>query len=56
MSARSLGTLIAMAIFPMALVAQPILPTIDMHLHVRKADYMGPNPPPMCVPFATMPR
>jgi predicted TIM-barrel fold metal-dependent hydrolase len=27
-----------------------------MHLHARKADYIGPNPPPMCVPFERMPR
>lgn len=32
------------------------LPILDMHLHVRKADYMGPKPPAMCAPFATMPR
>jgi predicted TIM-barrel fold metal-dependent hydrolase len=31
-------------------------PILDMHLHVRRAGYMGPNPPPMCVPFAVMPR
>lgn len=36
--------------------AEQPLPVLDMHLHVRKADYMGPNPPPMCTPFATMPR
>ncbi|HOZ25924.1 MAG TPA: amidohydrolase family protein [Hyphomonadaceae bacterium] len=27
-----------------------------MHLHARRADYMGPSPPPMCAPFAAMPR
>ncbi len=32
------------------------LPIIDMHLHARKADYMGPNPPSMCAPFEMMPR
>ena len=32
------------------------LPIIDMHLHARRADYAGPNPPPMCAPFAVMPR
>ena len=32
------------------------LPIIDMHLHARKADYMGPNPLPMCAPFEMMPR
>ena len=31
-------------------------PVIDMHLHARHADYIGPNPPPMCAPFAAMPR
>lgn len=31
-------------------------PVIDVHLHVRHADYLGPNPPPMCTPFAVMPR
>ena len=41
---------------PMALSAEQRLPIIDMHLHVRKADYMGPHPPPMCAPFAVMPR
>ena len=32
------------------------LPIIDMHLHARRADYAGPNPPPMCAPFLVMPR
>jgi hypothetical protein len=36
--------------------ADPRLPIIDMHLHARKADYMGSNPPPMCAPFEVMPR
>lgn len=31
-------------------------PIIDMHLHVRAADYAGENPPPMCAPFEVMPR
>ena len=31
-------------------------PIIDMHLHARRADYAGPNPPPMCAPFQVMPR
>ncbi len=31
-------------------------PIIDMHLHARRADYAGPNPPPMCSPFSVMPR
>jgi|SRR5688572_18997688 len=36
--------------------AQSRLPIIDMHLHIRKADYIGPNPPAMCTPFPVMPR
>ena len=31
-------------------------PIIDMHLHARPANYFGANPPPMCAPFAVMPR
>lgn len=31
-------------------------PILDMHLHARHADYMGPEPPPMCTPFKVMPR
>ena len=27
-----------------------------MHLHARQAKYAGENPPPMCAPFAVMPR
>jgi hypothetical protein len=40
----------------MALRGEQRLPIIDMHLHVRKAGYMGPQPPPMCTPFTIMPR
>jgi hypothetical protein len=29
---------------------------IDMHLHARHARYARDNPPPMCTPFAIMPR
>src|SRR5687767_13859223 len=36
--------------------AEARLPIIDMHLHARKADYIGSNPPPMCTPFEVMPR
>ncbi|MEO8576458.1 MAG: amidohydrolase family protein, partial [Gemmatimonadales bacterium] len=44
-------------LFPsLAASAQTRAPIIDMHLHIRKADYMGPNPPPMCAPFSIMPR
>jgi predicted TIM-barrel fold metal-dependent hydrolase len=32
------------------------LPIIDMHLHARTAKYAGEDPPPMCTPFAVMPR
>jgi hypothetical protein len=32
------------------------LPIIDMHLHARRADYSGQDPPPMCTPFPIMPR
>ena len=32
------------------------LPILDMHLHARTAKYAGENPPPMCTPFAVMPR
>lgn len=32
------------------------LPIIDMHLHARQAGYAGPDPWPMCAPFAAMPR
>ena len=36
--------------------AQEREPIIDMHLHIRTANYAGPNPPPMCAPFLMMPR
>jgi predicted TIM-barrel fold metal-dependent hydrolase len=42
--------------FSLHAAAQARLPIIDMHLHARKADYIGPNPPPMCTPFEVMPR
>jgi len=41
---------------PAAQPASPRLPIIDMHLHARHANYAGANPPPMCAPFAVMPR
>lgn len=47
---------IILLVCTLAVEAQQTLPIIDMHLHARKADYMGPNPPPMCAPFAMMPR
>lgn len=46
----------ALLLGPMQAYAQQQLPIIDMHLHARHADYMGPTPPPMCAPFAVMPR
>ncbi len=50
-------SLVALVVIPcIELGAQNRLPIIDMHLHARKAEYMGPNPPPMCAPFAVMPR
>lgn len=42
--------------FSLQASAQARLPIIDMHLHARKADYIGPDPPPMCTPFEIMPR
>lgn len=41
---------------PLGAMAQGTLPIIDMHLHARAADYAGPDPMPMCAPFAVMPR
>lgn len=35
--------------------AQSRPPILDMHLHARRADYIGPNPPAMCTPFQRMP-
>jgi hypothetical protein len=34
----------------------PGRPILDMHLHARRADYIGPDPPAMCAPFLVMPR
>ena len=36
--------------------AEARLPIIDMHLHARKADYIGSDPPPMGTPFEVKPR
>ena len=47
---------VALLFAPAPILAQARLPIIDMHLHARKADYIGPDPPPMCAPFAVMPR
>ena len=48
--------LLAALLCPLAAPAEQKPPILDMHLHVRRAGYMGPNPPPMCAPFAVMPR
>lgn len=48
--------LVVLCSIPGLLCAQARLPILDMHLHARKTDYIGPNPPPMCAPFAMMPR
>jgi uncharacterized protein len=43
-------------IFALHAAAQARPPIIDMHLHARKADYIGSDPRPMCAPFEVMPR
>lgn len=52
--------LLFLPVFPLLVAAQMLsaerLPIIDMHLHARRAAYVGANPPPMCAPFAVMPR
>ncbi len=49
-----------MAIGLAAILAQAVAsappPIIDMHLHARRAAYAGADVPPMCAPFAVMPR
>lgn len=45
-----------MAFLSMLLFAASGQPIIDMHLHARAADYIGPDPIPMCAPFTVMPR
>lgn len=48
-----MGLLLALA----TVVSLPVgAPIIDMHLHARTAKYAGEEPPPMCAPFAIMPR
>lgn len=53
---KTCAAMIALFLFSLQAYAQRPLPIIDMHLHARHADYMGPNPPPMCAPFTVMPR
>lgn len=31
-------------------------PILDMHMHARRAAYIGNDPPPLCAPFTVMPR
>ena len=48
---------VLIALAPLASAhAQSRDPIIDMHLHARKADCVGPDPFPMCAPFTAMPR
>lgn len=47
---------VLLSCMPLQTMAQARLPILDMHLYARKADYIGPDPPPMCAPFAVMPR
>ena len=57
-SVRRLAPFQLAAALTLALAAgesQPVPPVIDMHLHARRADYAGANPPPMCTPFLRMP-
>lgn len=51
---RTLGALIAWTVLTSSAPARE--PILDMHLHARKAAYVGADPPPMCAPFAFMPR
>jgi predicted TIM-barrel fold metal-dependent hydrolase len=54
-SRRRVMILLLAQLVPPAAPAEQ-LPILDMHLHVRKADYMGARPPAMCTPFQMMPR
>jgi predicted TIM-barrel fold metal-dependent hydrolase len=53
---RAVFLLASILAIPVATAADARLPIIDMHLHARKADYIGSTPPPMCAPFEVMPR
>ena len=50
----------SISLFVVLAAAQPAvtmpLPILDMHLHARRANYIGANPLPMCTPFSVMPR
>ncbi|HYG67367.1 MAG TPA: amidohydrolase family protein [Anaeromyxobacteraceae bacterium] len=52
---RAFALFAALAALPTS-AQGPGRPILDMHLHARRADYIGPNPPPMCTPFQVMPR
>jgi uncharacterized protein len=54
--ARLIGAALLFSALSLQARAQARLPIIDMHLHARKADYIGQDPPPMCAPFSVMPR
>ncbi|MGB0132436.1 hypothetical protein, partial [Dokdonella sp.] len=56
MKAIDSALMLGLVLVPLSACATQALPIIDMHLHARHADYMGPNPPPMCAPFSIMPR
>lgn len=53
---KAASYLALLLVAPWSITAAERLPIIDMHLHARRANYMGPNPPPMCAPFVVMPR
>lgn len=53
---KTSALMVVLLLVPLQVGAQQNLPIIDMHLHARKANYIGPNPPPMCTPFEVMPR
>lgn len=53
---KGIVLLFAVTLGPAQAQAQHRQPIIDMHLHARHADYLGPDPPPMCAPFLEMPR
>lgn len=53
----AINALLSIGLLPLfSTGAQSREPIIDMHLHARHADYVGPDPFPMCAPFSVMPR